>query len=232
MSDRTFIHSLLVAVLLLCGCRATPLPEINQRYRQVLLQRETQYRLKPGDVITLRFYNQDMELNQTLLVLPDGRTDPFFMDDAQVAGKTIPELQEEIRRHYADQINQSEISMQVAPAGETVTVEGEVIRPSIQPYAIKMTLLQALGNSGGYKLTAHLRGVIVRRYFLDPRKPDVFRVNVNAYAHTPEDLVLLPSDQIVVERTFLILIRDYIDEYVWGFLPPFFRSIPIAALGL
>jgi len=216
--------------MLLCACvGVTPIHEVNEKYRDVLMQRQNEYRLKPGDTITLRFYNQDLELNQTLLVLPDGHTDPFFMDDAVVGGKTIKEFEADINKFYAGQIQNSDVSVQVLPAGETITIEGQMVKPATQPFTNKMTLMQAMGNAGGYKLTACLCEVIVRRYYPDPRKPDVIRVSLREYGDIPEDLLLLPNDQIIVERNWVILVRDYIDEYVWGFLPPFFRSIPFLA---
>jgi len=217
------------AVLGLAACSSTPIQEVNERYRQVLLQRETEYRLKPGDSISLKFFNQDQEINQTLLVLPDGRTDPFFMDDLVVAGKTVKQLEEDIRRYYADQVISSEVSVQIIPAGETIILEGEVVRPSTQPLTMKMTLMQALGNAGGYKLTACLHTIIIRRSFLDEKHPDVFRINLRKYADVPEELFLLPNDHIIVERNWVILVQDYIEQYVWGFLPPFF-SYPLGYL--
>jgi protein involved in polysaccharide export with SLBB domain len=217
-----------------CSTASTPIPEINEKYRDVLEQRENHYKIKPGDAITIRFYNQDVDLNQTLFVLPDGRTDPFFMDDAVFGGKTVKELEEDIRKYYAQQIQNPEIGIGVAPAGETIILEGQVVRPPSGPVplTLRMTLVQALGASGGYKLTACLHTIVVRRPFLDPKHPDIFRVNLRDYEDSPEELFLLPGDQIIVQRHVLILIRDYIDEYVWGFLPPFFRSLPFAFTAL
>jgi len=223
---------ILLSGLLLASCKSTPIHEINEKYWKVLENRWSHYQIKPGDTILLRFHNLEPELNQTLTVLADGRADPFFMDDAVVAGKTVKELEEEIQRHYAQQIRAAEISVQVTPAGENIILEGEVLRPLPQPYTLRMTLIQLLGNAGGYKLTACLHTVILRRSYLTPRSPDVFRVSLREYADEKEELFLLPGDHIIVERNWAILVRDYINDYVWGFLPPFFRALPAALAGI
>ncbi len=214
----------LLLVLAAIGCESTPVHEINEKYKDVLFQRENHYKIKAGDSVTIKFYNQDPDLNQVLLVLPDGHTDPFFMDDAVFAGKTVKELEADITKYYAGQLKNPEISVGITPAGETIILEGMVPRPVPQPYTIRMTLVQAIGQGGGYLLTACLHQVIVRRTYLDPKHPDVFRVNLRDYEDTPEELFLLPGDHIIMQRNLAILIRDYIEEYVYGFLPPFFRS--------
>jgi protein involved in polysaccharide export with SLBB domain len=219
--------------LLLAACKYTPIHEVNERYRDALLQRDLNYRIKAGDQVSIKFYKLDAEMNQALLVLPDGHSDPFFMDDAILAGKTVKELEEDIKKYYVAQIpaNQ-EVSVQVVPTAESIIVEGELARPgtansgvSTQPFTPKMTLSQALGNAGGYKITACLHSVVVRRSYLDPKHPEVFRVNLRDYPDIPEELFLLPNDHIMVERNLVILVRDYINEYVWGFLPPFFSGV-------
>ncbi|MGH9362765.1 MAG: polysaccharide biosynthesis/export family protein [Thermoanaerobaculia bacterium] len=210
--------------LLAPACRSTPIHEINEKYKAALEDRLQNYRIKAGDSITLRIYNQDSELNQTVFVLPDGRTDPYFMDDQVVAGKSVKELEADIKRFYADQVTNPEIFVGIAPSGETIILEGEVNRPMIMPLTLRMTLMQAFGQANGYRLTACLHTIIIRRSYLNPKNPDVFRVNLRKYADIPEELFLLPQDHIIVEKNWWILIRDYVDEYVWGFLPPFLRS--------
>jgi hypothetical protein len=227
---------LLGLVSFLASCESVPIHEVNEKYKDVLFQRENHYKIKAGDSVTVKFYNQDPDLTQTLLVLPDGHTDPFFMDDAIFAGKTVKELEADISTYYASQVKVPEISVQVAPAGESIILEGEVARPpGTMPFTLRMTLMQAIGASGGYNLTACLHEVTVRRSYLDPKHPDVFNINLRDYQWVPEELFLLPNDHIIVQKNFAILVRDYIREYVWGFLPPFFgvaTSATVAAAGI
>ena len=210
--------------LLASSCRSTPVHVINERYRNALEERANHHRIKPGDVVSVKFFNLEGELNQTLTVLPDGRTDPFFMDNAKLAGLTVPELEAEINKYYAQQVAPTDLSIGVTPAGEGITLEGEVNRVAAIAFVPNLTLMQAIGQAGGYRLTACLHTVILRRSYLNPKHPEVFRVNLRDYADIPEELFLLPNDHIIVERNWVILVQDYIDTYVWGFLPPFLQS--------
>ncbi len=242
----------LVLFLGLGGCAHTPIHEINERWRDILEQRRTQYKVKAADTISMKFYNvPDVELTQTVTVLPDGRCDPFFMDDMIVAGKTVKELEADIKKFYAQSVSDAELSVQITPALEQIILEGELGSGkgvgsggggtgTAIPYTPNLTLLQAMGQQGGYKLTACLHNIIVRRSYLNPRYPEVFHVNIRDFANVrrdtidmPEDLMLLPGDHIIVQRNLAILIRDLLEEYFYGFFPPLLRSfIPGSVFGV
>src|SRR6185369_8408030 len=110
-------------------------------------------------------------------------------------------------------VREAEVSLDIRPAEEAVIMEGQLVRTTheatVIPFAAGMTLLQAMGIAGGYRLTACLDQVILRR------GTDVYRVDMSKYHDTPDDLYLLPNDHIVVERNLVILVRDYIEEYVY-----------------
>ncbi len=212
----------------LVSCRATSPQEINDLYKDVIYQRDTQYRIKPGDAIQIRFFNQEGQFNQTFFVLPDGRTDPFFMNDAIVMGKTVKEFEEDVQRSYADQVKNAEISVHITPAGEVIYLRGAVTRPATMPYTLKMTLSQAISNAGGYLDSASADEVILKRSYKNPRKPDYFVVNLY---DTSEEIFLLPNDQIIVDRTWWIVVRDYLNEYIWRLLPGTFNPLTYLTAG-
>jgi protein involved in polysaccharide export with SLBB domain len=221
-------HSVLPLLLLgLVSCHAIPPHELNELYRVEITQRETQYRIKPGDSISIRIFNPTpgqpgVSLDQTLGVLPDGRTDPFFLDNLIVGGKTIVELQTEIAAAYAAQINQPEVSVQITPADEFVYIVGEVRTPGQQTITNRTTLSQAMARAGGYRVTASADEVLLIRPFRDHRRPDRFVIDLYDFS---EDVVLLPDDQIIVDPTTWILIREYMREYIWGLLPPLLPTL-------
>lgn len=217
ISSGRCLRLLLLALLGgLVSCLATSPQEINDKYKDVIYQRDTQYRIKPGDTIQIRFFNQETQFNQTLFVLPDGRTDPFFMNHAIVMGKTVKEFEEDLQRLYQEQMKNAEISVHITPAGEVIYLRGAVARPATMPYTLKMTLSQAISNAGGYLDSASADEVILKRSYKNPRQPDYFVVNLY---DTSEEIFLLPNDQIIVDRTWWIVVRDYLYEYVWRMLP-------------
>ena len=215
-----------IALFGLASCKTITSPAgVNEQYRDVLYQRSTQYRIRPGDNLRVDFFAAT-EYSQTLLVLPDGRADPFFMDNAVVAGKTVKEFEEEIKDAYKDELNEPVVSVGVAPFEEVIYVQGAVRGPRTMPYRLNMTLTQAILESGNYLDTASLDDIVLRRPYSDPRNPDVFYVD---YYDESEEVFLLPDDEIIVDRTSWIVVRDYVREYIFGFVP--IESITRGAAG-
>jgi protein involved in polysaccharide export with SLBB domain len=203
-------------VVLSAGCQsAAPPHTVNDTYQEALIRRRTEYRIKPGDVIKVSFYGET-KFDQELLVLPDGRTDPYFMNNTLVAQSTVAQLEEEIKRHYANEVRNPEIKIQVTPAKETIYLQGAVKTPGVQDFTLNMTLSQVLARAGGYLDTASIDDVILRRSVNDPRKPDIFVIDLNDES---EEIMMLPDDHVWVCRTWWIVVRDYLREYIWGMLP-------------
>ena len=65
-------------------------------------------------------------------------------------------------------------------------------------------------------VTADTDWALLRRPFLDPKNPDIFRIDLNDQT---ESIILLPGDQIVVGRTFLGTVVIYLREYLFGWVP-------------
>ena len=87
-----------------CGGRAekaTP-PEITQdlkAFENIL----SHYYLQPGDRLDITFY-QNPELNESVIVRPDGRISLQLIDEIQVAGLTPPRVKELLTERYAENI--------------------------------------------------------------------------------------------------------------------------------
>ena len=210
---------LLAACWATAGCAATAPKEINEKYRDVLVQRHDNYRLKEGDTIDIQFYGiEDERLNQSeILVLPDGRSDLFFMKSSMLAGKTVAELRDEVKAQVAAELDPADIKIQVTPAEETVFMVGEFATPGPLPLTVKMTLQEAISAAGGIKVTGDSDWALLRRPFSNPENPDLFRIDLNDQTL---DIFLLPGDQIVLNRTFLASVVLYVREYIFGFIPP------------
>jgi hypothetical protein len=223
-SCRLLAFSALALGLGLAGCASHTPSQINELYREVLEQRATHYRIKPGDTLTVKFYGAGgkSDLDQELRVLADGRTDPYFLDNLVVAGLTVDELKAKLVTTYEKEVTAAIASLQVEPLAETVVIEGEVESPGVVNYFPRMTLSQLISRSGGYKITACIDSVRLKRPYLNPEHPDVFTVDLS---DDSAEIFLLPEDQIWVERNLWIYARDYVREYVWGMLPPIFSSI-------
>ena len=76
--------------------------------------------LKPGDVLRVEVYGvPDDTLNQVeTLILPDGKSDLYFMENSKLEGMTVDELRAELRTRMAEEIEPTDIRVQVTPAEE------------------------------------------------------------------------------------------------------------------
>ncbi len=212
----------ILGLAVLCtSCSVTPPQEINKKYRSILEQRRIQYKIKDGDTITIRIYQHTGDLDeQTLLVLPDGRTDPYFMPNYRVLGKTIPELEADLKSLVGPEAPENaEVSIFVTPRGELVYLYGEfgTAFPAPVPLRPDMTLQDALALGHGVRVTADTDYCLLRRPFGNlPGYPDRFRVDLNDFS---EEIILLPNDQLHLGRTALATAIIYLREYVFGVVP-------------
>jgi protein involved in polysaccharide export with SLBB domain len=222
--ERSLVASPL-RLLVVCGipfvaaaCAVTPPGEVNLAFKDLIDQRHQQYVFKDGDTIEVRVYDtQEDDINQgPLLILPDGKSDLFFMDNHEFVGKTIPQIEAELRARIATEVKNSEISLRVKPAGEVAHLIGQFERPGLVNLTTRTTLHEAISAVGGMKITGDTDYALLRRPVRNPRHPDQFRIDLNDES---EAIFLLPGDQVVLGRTFLAEIVNYYREYFLSLFP-------------
>jgi len=209
-----------VLVAVLASCATTPPEEINQRYRDVLDQRMSQYRLKDGDMIEVQYFDEDeARLNQgDILILDDGRVDMFFRNNWRVEDMTIPEFEAALREAVKDETGglEPEISVRVTPRGDEVMMIGEFTRPGNVPLSQGMTLRDAIGHASGVRITSAPWAAVLTRRYNDRLHPEVFTIDL---FETSEEIELLPGDQIELDRNIAAYVIQILQEYVFGILP-------------
>jgi protein involved in polysaccharide export with SLBB domain len=204
-------------LLLATSCAVTRPEDVNRAYRDALDLRHNHYTLKPGDTITIAIYSRETDLNQKeIVVLPDGRSDLFYMDNYVLVGKTIQQLEAELKARIAAEVRDPEISIQVKPKDEVCYFVGQFERPGQITMTTKMTLHEAISYAGGMRVTGDTDYALLRRPFKDPRHPELFRIDLNDQT---EEIFLLPGDQVVLNRTCLASIVNYVQVYIFGILP-------------
>jgi protein involved in polysaccharide export with SLBB domain len=209
-------------------CPVVPPQRVNEIYREVLEQRHNHYKIKDGDTVTVKLYNRVGDLNQaSVVVLADGRADLFFMDNMKLAGKTLAEVEAELKTRIAAEVRDAEVSVLVTPRGERVYMVGQFERPGFVDLTTKMTMHEAVSAVGGLRITGDTDYALLRRPFMNPWAPDLHRIDLN---DETQDIFLLPGDQIVLDRTWLATVIAYIREYLFGWFPPY--ALPWAAMGV
>src|SRR4030043_1057184 len=118
---------------------------------QARLYPEREYKIQLGDQLDVKFY-YNPELNEQVIVRPDGRISLQLIHEVSAAGLTPDELNQLLTRRYAAQRNKPELTVIVrAFGGQKVYVDGEVAKPGMLPLVGTMNVLQAISHAGGMK---------------------------------------------------------------------------------
>ena len=211
--------ALMVALLsFVLGCSPVvvspaPLP-VSQGY-------PSEYRIQPDDQMDVKFF-YNPELNESVAVRPDGRVSLQLAHEILAAGLTPAELAQALKKSYARELNQPEITVIMRSfTGQRIYVDGEVNKPALVPLAAAMTVLQSISVAGGLKESAQSsETVIIRR---GPEgKPMVFAVDLTRVldgTDTGQDVALMPFDVVYVPRSPIANVNVWVDQYLRRNLP-------------
>lgn len=190
------------------------------------------YVLQTGDMLTVKFYFNP-ELNEDVVIRPDGKISLQLIGDMQAAG-TIPEtLATELMRRYTGELANPKVSVMVRQLGAPpVYVGGEVGRQGVLNMgAGGLTLFQAIQGAGGLLKTAHLKQVILIRKG-SGGEPLGYSVDVRPIAsgeHPEMDVPLRPYDVVFVPRSKIADVNLFVEQYIRNNLPvtPSFAISPL-----
>lgn len=123
-----------------------------------------EYLLNAGDLLFVSVW-QEKDMQQELLVSPDGSVSFPLIGHLQASGKTIPELTEEIKTRLAKFIPDANVTVTLRQTpGNRVFVVGQVNRPGEILMRAPMDVLQVLSSAGGGNAYADLGDVkVIRR---------------------------------------------------------------------
>jgi polysaccharide biosynthesis/export protein len=221
---------ILVATLLLLLAAACSGPVVKNGTSVSALQtgsatvagRQQDYRIQPGDTLDIKFfYNPD--LNESVLVLPDGRISLQLVRNVTAAGKTPEELTTELTEKYEPLLASTQITVFVRILNsQKIYVDGEVGHPGTVPLAGPMTVLQSIAAAGGLKETARTNELVIIRKGLDKR-PMVLTLDARKIidgTDTSQDIELTAADIVFVPKSPIGNVNQWVDLYIR-------RNIPI-----
>lgn len=174
------------------------------------------YEIGSGDEIELRFY-YNPELNDRLLVRPDGKISVGFVQDVQAAGRTPSALSQEIRSLLAPHLRQPDVVVAVRSFGsQRVFVGGEVQRPGPVLLVGRMSILQTLAEAGWIRDTARKEEIVlVRREPTGGRK--IFAIDVEKALNgedLTQDVMLRPDDMLFVPPSAIANFDRWVDQHI------------------
>lgn len=214
---------LVIWVMLSVGCSHVATDKPGLPINSIVPVKE--YRIQPGDQLDVKlFYNP--ELNEQLIVRPDGKITLQLVNDVVAAGLTPAELTVVLTRAYSSELRNPKVAVILKTSvADRVYVDGEVNRAGLIPLVGPTTLLQSISQAGGMKETAKSGEIILLRKSED-NKLTVHRVNVEGAlsGDGAQDIILKPNDIVFVPKSSISNINTWVDLYIR-------RNIPIP-LGL
>ncbi|MGI4830574.1 MAG: polysaccharide biosynthesis/export family protein [Janthinobacterium lividum] len=231
-SMRSYFRSYYIAVLaltILFACRLSAHAQIEGAgtaltgpHRPLIDPNAAQkplYLLQPGDTINVSF-RYTPELNDEVVIGPDGRTSLKAAGELSAAGHTVAELQQAIIRASAIKLMNPEVAVTLRDYDRPhVFVAGEVNTPGKLELRRPTTALQAILASGGPKDDAALSRVLLFRH-IDADTAEVHVLQLGSYgarSRGKNDMVLQPDDVILVRHDIPSRIERYMKILNLGF---------------
>jgi polysaccharide biosynthesis/export protein len=183
------------------------------------------YRIQVGDVLEVKLL-LNPELNEEVIVRPDGHISTTVIPDEQAVGRTPGELAGLLRRGYSRDLRNPRVSVVVKAFAPTrIYVGGEVVAPgefiNVGP---ALTLSQAIARAGGTKLSSDDASIfIIRRGANDA--PQLLSTKYGAVKGAVDpvaDVRLAPYDVVYVPKSGIAEVYKWYNQYIEQFAHPSF----------
>jgi protein involved in polysaccharide export with SLBB domain len=179
------------------------------------------YRLQVGDKLNVRFY-RNPELDQEVVIRPDGKISLPYVDDVQAAGRSPAELDVELSTRYTGELANPSLTVVVVEYGVgQIFIGGEVKQEGLVNLGGGMTLYQAIVASGGFADSARRSAVVLLRRNEDgeriAREIDVRPIATGA--NPGDDVPLQPFDMVLVPRSGVTNVNLWVQQYIRDNLP-------------
>lgn len=181
--------------------QGTSLPPPDTTSEKGAYEGVSEYRLGPQDLLEISVFGIE-QLNQTVRVNSNGQISLPLVGGVAAGGMTIPELERDLAKRYADGYLQNpQVTVFVKEfASQRITFEGAVREPGIYPLTGRTSLLQGIATAKGLDPLADLSGIVLFRQIDGKRMAAVYNMR-DLRAGRVEDPLLYGDDVIVVEQS-------------------------------
>jgi polysaccharide biosynthesis/export protein len=224
---RMFNVLALVAAMLVClSSRAQNVasdvlasaPKVDSAERPEFHQRNPRYMLRTSDTFDITF-TFSPEFNQTVVVEPDGFVTFRGAGSAHVAGQTLPELTETIKKAYAGILHDPLVTVSLKDFEKPYFIAaGQVAKPGKYDLRGDLSLTEAVNMAGGFTESSKHSQVLLFRHVGDNKvEAQVFDIKkMLASRNLQEDPHLMPGDMLFVPQNYISKIRKYLPTSSMG----------------
>lgn len=210
-----FVASLLIG----CTSQTSNIREVRP-LSAALTKTQFAYTIQAGDQLDIKFF-YNPELNENVIVRPDGMISLQLIDEIKAAGLKPVELDSKLTELYSKELRKPVLTVIVRSfTRQRVYVGGEVNTPGLISLPAGMTVLQAIVQSGGLTNAANpAETLIIRKGENDTPIP--IRVDLQSVVNattTEADIQLQPDDIVYVPISAIANVNKFIDQYIGGLL--------------
>ena len=176
---------------------------------------QVEYRIGEEDVLTISVW-QNQDLDQEVVVRPDGMVSFPLVGDLQAEGLTVSQFDQQLTKKLSEYVKYPEVSISIKKiGGKKVMVLGQVRNPGVYSVTGAKTILEAISLAGGFTDHAVSSSVVlIRGGFGNPQAQRInltkaltgsWRQNVSLQS---EDVIFIPKKFIANLNYFLSQILD------------------------
>ncbi|MRR05845.1 MAG: sugar transporter [Deltaproteobacteria bacterium] len=180
-----------------------------------------EYLIQPGDQLDIKFF-YNPELNDSVIVRPDGRISLQLAPEIPAAGMTPAQLTSRLEKSYEKELANPGITVIIRSfSSQRIYVDGEVNKPGMVVLLGPLTVLQSIAEAGGLKDTAKSSQVLIIRKSKD-NKPQAIEVNLDEIRGATDynqNIRLAPYDVVYVPKSAVANVNQFIDKYIRQNIP-------------
>jgi len=182
-------------------------------------ERNPRYKICREDVLSISF-PLSPELNQKVTVQPDGFITLQIVGDIHVAGLTVAETVEAVKKAYAGTLQGPLVDIDLTDFQKPFfTVLGHVGKPGQYDLRYDMTVTQAIAVAGGFATTGKTQVFLYRPVSSTWAQVRQIKLNrILAGKDISEDVHLQPGDMIYVPEKAISKFKEYV-PYSVGLTP-------------
>ncbi|MCK4995135.1 MAG: polysaccharide biosynthesis/export family protein [Candidatus Omnitrophica bacterium] len=181
-----------------------------------------EYIIGNGDVLFIKVW-QNSDLDDEVIVRPDGRISFTLVGDVIATGMTISEFRQDLTSKLKEFIRSPQVSVSIkAIGGKKVIILGQVKSPGVYQLTGAKTILEAVSLAGGFTEHAVVSSVmLIEGGFEKPEPKRLNLVKALERADISDNVALKTDDMIYVPRKF---IKD-VNYFLQQFLDPVSRGL-------
>jgi len=176
------------------------------------------YLIGIDDQLTVKIW-ENTDLDQDVTVRPDGMISFSLVGDVQAAGRTIPDLDNDLTGRLQEFIKEPQVYIALKKmASKKAVILGEVVKPGVYEIDGPCSVLELVGRAEGFTPAAVLSSVILIKGGV--QNPHGQRLDLNRFVlktDNRENVYVNPEDIVFVPKKFIANVNYFVTQVMGPF---------------